>query len=156
MQEPLAGILNFVRISDRLGTAGQPTAGQFEAIREAGYEVVINLALSTSTNALADEAQTVTALGMEYLHIPVIWESPTQADLDRFFEAIDRRQGRLVFVHCAMNMLVSAFVLLYRVIRQGLPLETAREAMLQIWEPDPTWAEFIAKALDRYRDRAGS
>jgi len=142
-------ILNFCQISDTLGTSGQPAAGQFPAIREAGYEVVINLALTTSSNAVPGEAEIVTALGMEHVHIPVIWESPTPADLDRFFEAMDRTQGRRVFVHCAMNMRVSAFVLLYRVIRQGLPPETAREAMLTIWEPNPTWARFIEEALER-------
>jgi hypothetical protein len=44
----LAGILHFLPISARIGTAGQPTAAQFALIREAGYDVVINLALPTS------------------------------------------------------------------------------------------------------------
>lgn len=152
-------IVNFYRISERLGTAGQPTAEQLATVRESGYEVVINLALPTSTNALPDEADIVAGLGMEYVPIPVVWERPTAADLDRFFEAMDRYRDRRVFVHCALNMRVSAFVLLYRVIRQGVPVDTAREAMLRIWQPNETWERFIEEGLrvkcDASRNSAG-
>jgi protein tyrosine phosphatase (PTP) superfamily phosphohydrolase (DUF442 family) len=155
MDPDVKTILNFLEISDTLGTAGQPAAGQFAAIREAGYEVVINLAMPASSNAVADEAERVRALGMEYVPIPVVWESPQPEDLDAFFKAMDRHAGQRVFVHCAMNMRVSAFVLLYRVIRQGVPLEVAREAMRKIWEPNETWARFIGEALGRNGLEAG-
>ena len=36
-------IYNFVPITDRLGTAGQPVEDQLDDIVEEGYEVVINI-----------------------------------------------------------------------------------------------------------------
>ncbi len=69
----LENIYNFLQISDRLGTSGQPTEEQFSDIKNAGYQTVINLALTNSSNALSDEPEIVENNGMEYIHIPVIW-----------------------------------------------------------------------------------
>jgi protein tyrosine phosphatase (PTP) superfamily phosphohydrolase (DUF442 family) len=148
-------ILNFLAISDHLGTAGQPTPEQFAELRAAGYQVVINLAMPDSTNALPDEARLVGKQGMEYVHIPVVWEAPKLADLERFLAAMDRFGGNKVLVHCAMNMRVSCFVLLYRVLRQGVPLDRATETMHQIWQPDPVWSAFIERGLAHYGYRPG-
>lgn len=144
---PLSTIYNILPIADDLGTSGQPTSAQLATIKEAGYEVVINLATGTTPRDLPNEAAVVAAQGMDYIHIPVVWEKPTASDLERFFEAMDATQGKKRFVHCIANMRVSAFVLLYRVLRQGLPLEEARASMARIWQPNPIWQQFIDTAL---------
>src|SRR5215831_19255994 len=146
---PLANIYNMLSIADDLGTSGQPTSAQLAAIKAAGYEVVINLATGTTPRDLPNEADVVAAQGMEYIHIPVVWDHPTQADLDRFFEAMDATQDKKRFVHCIANMRVSAFVFLYHVLRQGMPLEAASATMAKIWEPNPIWHKFISDALAR-------
>lgn len=151
---PLHGILNFLALGERIGTAGQPTAEQFPLLREAGYAAVINLALPTSTGALPDEAQLVTALGMRYTHIPVEFSAPTLADLQQFFAAMDEVKTQKVFVHCAMNMRVSAFMFLYRVIKLNTPQAEAEMALHRLWTPDPVWASFIETALRHYRAQA--
>jgi SAM-dependent methyltransferase/protein tyrosine phosphatase (PTP) superfamily phosphohydrolase (DUF442 family) len=144
-------ILNYLAISDAIGTAGQPRPHQFSTIRAAGYEVVVNLAMPDSTAALPNEAELVRAQGMEYVHIPVVWEKPTPSDLEKFFEVMDGHEGKRLFVHCALNMRVSVFMLLYRVIRQGVSLETAQQDLALIWEPDETWERFLHNALNRYQ-----
>jgi protein tyrosine phosphatase (PTP) superfamily phosphohydrolase (DUF442 family) len=143
-------IFNYLRISPTLGTAGQPAADQFADIQRAGYEAVVNLAMPDSTNALPNEGELVAEQGMDYVHIPVVWECPTLKDLERFFEVMDRHQDRRILVHCALNMRVSVFVLLYRVIRQGVPLEEALEAVHQIWQPNEVWQAFLHQALDHH------
>jgi protein tyrosine phosphatase (PTP) superfamily phosphohydrolase (DUF442 family) len=145
--DTLTSIYNFLPISEAVATAGQPTVEQFEAIREAGYQVVVNLALPTSDNALPQEAALVESLGMQYVAIPVVWESPTLADLHRFFAVIEANQDKKVFVHCAANMRVSAFIYLYRRLRQGLDEAQARQALHQIWQPNPVWQAFIDQAV---------
>ena len=143
-------VLNYLCISDNIGTAGQPMQDQFAGIRASGYEVVINLAMPDSTNALPNEAELVTEQSMDYVHIPVLWEDPKDDDVDRFFEVMGRYGDRKVFVHCALNWRVSCFVFLYRVIRLGVLNEIARETLLKMWEPDPTWQSFIERSLIRY------
>ena len=145
----LDGILNYLRISDAIGTAGQPAAAQFADIRAAGYEVVVNLAMSDSTNALTNERELIEEQGMVYVHIPVEWESPTLHDLVEFFEVMERYSGRKIFVHCVLNMRVSCFILLHRVLRQDIPLATARATLLEIWQPNPVWEAFMKQALEQ-------
>ena len=146
---PLANIYNMLSLTDELGTSGQPTSAQLAAIKEAGYEVVINLATGTTPRDLPNEADVVATQGMEYIHIPVVWDNPTEADLARFFEVMDATQDKKRFVHCIANMRVSAFMFLYRVLRQGMPLEEARATMSQIWQPNPIWQKFIEAELAR-------
>ncbi len=147
MTSTLNQITNFLAINDRVGTAGQPKREQFADIRRDGYELVINLALPTSTNAISDEAAVVAEQGMDYLHIPVVWEKPTAQDLQRFFVALEANRDQKVFVHCAMNMRVSAFMYLYRVLREQLPPEQALQDLHKIWQPIPHWRKFIDDAL---------
>jgi hypothetical protein len=45
-------IYNFLKISNSVATAGQPTKKQFLAVSKSGYQVVVNLALPESLNAL--------------------------------------------------------------------------------------------------------
>jgi protein tyrosine phosphatase (PTP) superfamily phosphohydrolase (DUF442 family) len=146
---PLSGIYNFQAVSDHLGTAGQPTAKQFEAVKDAGYEVVINLALGNTPRDLPHEGQLLAQQGIDYIHIPVDFERPTKEDVRQFFEAMDRHQDKKCFVHCIANARVSAFVLLYRVLRQGVPLEEAQTTMHQIWKPNATWQTFIDETLSQ-------
>jgi protein tyrosine phosphatase (PTP) superfamily phosphohydrolase (DUF442 family) len=150
-QESLADICSFRAISDRLGTAGQPTENQFRTVREAGFETVINLALPTSDNALPHEGSVVTGLGMSYVHIPVDFKAPTLRDFRVFCRVMEAFDGQRVFVHCAANMRVSAFVFLYRVLHEHLPAAEAERDLHAIWQPDEVWSRFIQDQLAKPR-----
>lgn len=139
--DTLESIPDFLGLSDRIGTAGQPSAEQFASIREAGYEVVINL--RPPADALPNERALVEGEGMEYVSIPVVWEAPTIENAEQFFAAMQANEGRRVFVHCARNMRVSAFMYLYRVVKQQVAPEVAVRDLHRIWEPNPTWQQLI-------------
>ena len=143
----IEGILNYLPISEAIGTAGQPAEVQFAEIKAAGYEVVVNLAMPDSSNALPNERELVVEQGMDYVHIPVVWDSPTTEDLEQFFAIMEGYRDRKVFVHCVVNMRVSVFVLLYRVLRLGAPLGEARKDVLKIWTPNEVWQSFMEDAL---------
>lgn len=114
----LESIVRYVPFSSALTTAGQPTEEQLAALAAAGFSVIINLALHDDPRySLKDEPETVASLGMEYVHVPVPFSSPSSSDLKAFFEAMVRHQGRKVFVHCAHNKRVPVFVALYRIIK---------------------------------------
>lgn len=149
--QTVENIYNYLRLSDSVGTGGQPTGEQVAALKQAGYKVVINLAPADSPKALPNEGELVTAQNMTYVHIPVVWEAPTAENLNQFFEAMSAHQDQKCFVHCIANMRVSAFTFLYRVIRQGVPLAEARKKMLQIWQPNPTWQKFIEETLQQHQ-----
>ena len=132
-----------------LATSGQPREDQFEAIASGGYEVVINLALHDDPRySLADEPATVRALGLEYVHIPVEFEAPSAHDLQQFFEAMNTHKERRVWLHCAANLRVTAFLGLYRRLHDGWSEDRAFELMNDVWEPNGVWAEFIHRQLE--------
>ena len=101
----------------------------------------------TLTKTELNERELVDAQGIAYIHIPVGWGASTSQDLEQFFAAMDRCREKRVFVHCALNYRVSAFVFLYRVLRLGVAPDVARVLMLKIWEPHETWRGFIARHL---------
>ena len=78
-------IYNFIEISEDLSTAGQPSEEQLRGIAQEGYKVIINLGLLDSRYCLEDEAGLVNSLGLEYVHIPVNFQSPMMDDLKQFF-----------------------------------------------------------------------
>ncbi|MGH8120182.1 MAG: protein tyrosine phosphatase family protein [Gammaproteobacteria bacterium] len=143
----LSLIKNYYALGDNVATGGQPTPKQFSAIGQAGFSVVINLAQPDSPGALSDEAGITHGLGMTYEHIPVDFKRPALADLDRFFETLQRHQGKMIFVHCAYNWRVSSFMFLYRTIQCHCPVVEALQDLHAVWRPDDTWQTFIKSAL---------
>ena len=141
-------IHNYRHVSPRLATSGQPTEAQLAAIAAAGFEVVINLALHDDPRySLADESGTVQGLGMDYVHIPVKFAHPTSGDFITFAAAMQQNRHRQVWVHCAANMRVTAFLGLYRVLHEEWPEHEAFQLMHQLWQPDQVWSAFIADML---------
>jgi protein tyrosine phosphatase (PTP) superfamily phosphohydrolase (DUF442 family) len=143
----LSEIQNFLQVSPTLATAGQPRRDQFLAISEAGYEAIINLAKPDSPDAVPEEEDITYELGLGYFPIPVAWEHPRPEDLEQFCERMDALNGKKVFVHCARNMRVSAFVFLYRVLRLGEPASGCRFDLEKIWMPNEVWEAFVQESL---------
>ena len=143
--------LNTVIISDALATSGQPSAAQLQRLHAQGYTAVINLAPRGSYGALRDEPQIVVAAGMQYLGIPVDFDKPDPRDFERFRTALGRLHGQRVWVHCQLNMRASVFVLLYRVIDEGVAIDRAIEAVHAVWVPNAAWTGLIRTVLARHR-----
>lgn len=145
-------IYNYRQVTPRLATSGQPDETEFAAIAAAGYGVVINLALHDNPRyALADEPGTVAALGMRYIHIPVQFDAPAEADLAAFFAAMDEHKNAKLWIHCAANKRVSVFLGLYLNLRCGEPVEHAFRLQRDIWTPDAVWSRFLGLHLSGKR-----
>lgn len=146
---PLNAIYRYRQAAPSLATSGQPREDQFAAIAAAGYEVVINLALHDDPRySLPDEPGVVRGLGLEYVHIPVKFDAPTAGALKSFFRAMETYKHRRIWLHCAANMRVTAFLGLYRHLREGWSEKQAFELMNEIWQPDHVWSSFIRSQLD--------
>ena len=147
----LADIYNFLTLSDSIATSGQPTEEQFSAIQASGYELVVNLALPESPNALPDEKKVVEDRGMKYIHIPVVWDNPTIEDVAHFFSVMKANADKKKFVHCAANMRVSVFMYLYRRFHEQVSAEDAKNDLYKIWVPNENWQKFIEQVIEHYR-----
>jgi uncharacterized protein (TIGR01244 family) len=143
-------ITAWLRIDDRTTTSGKIAATDLDRLVGIGVHHVINLALTDSDGALADEARLMAEAGIAYTHIPVPFDAPDQAHFDAFVTAYEAAEVP-VHVHCIANMRVSVFLYRYHRDIAGMPEPEARALMERVWSPDtgdhPTlkpWAAFIA------------
>ena len=152
-EDNLEAILNFHPITKTIGTAGQPTRIQFADIKKANFSVVVNLAMPDSINALPEEGSIVSSLDMTYIHIPVPWDAPSAFHVKKFFGVMDALEGKgdKVFVHCAANYRVSAFVYKYLTLRKGISSDQATSPVLKRWLPemDDNWKSIMELGIDQ-------
>jgi len=151
----LDAVYNYRKISDRLHTSGQPSAGQFSAIRDAGFKHIVNLAPHGTENALADEAAVLSALGLEYFHIPVDFNNPTEEDFAQFVAILQAQENQPLWVHCAANMRVSVFIYRYRrdILKEAE--ELIRKDLNAIWEPFGVWRKFLGFSKKKETEKEG-
>ena len=142
----LAEITNYFQMTELVATSGQPSKEQFGDIAEAGFDAVVNLAMTTGDNALLDEGSIVAGLGMTYIHIPVPWEAPTRDHLNQYLSVMKALEPRRVWVHCVVNARVSAFNYHYLKNRLELTEASCRSPLLEQWEPqmEEQWKSFLA------------
>ena len=151
----IEGITNFVQINPKIGTSGQPSKKQFSLIADAGYSIVINLTTPDSRFGISDEGSVVTSLGLTYINIPVRFEVPTLDDLRLFIRTMNALDGEKVWVHCAMNARVSAFMYHYLKNEKNLSEDEARTPLLERMLPrmPEVWKAFLKLTKDDiYRD----
>lgn len=141
-------IINYIEINENISTSGQPTQEQFKDIRNLGFEVVINLAVSTSEGKLENEDDIVSSLGMNYIHIPVDFEYPTQKNLKDFIEILTALSHKKVWVHCILNHRVTAFMYVYHKYVLRTPFEEVDLSVFDEWTPDERWKNIMKTSAD--------
>lgn len=144
----MKNILNYIKINELISTSGQPKIEEFDLIKDEGFEVVINLALCNASNAIENEDKVVTNLGMSYFHIPVDFEKPKPSDLKLFINVMQSLGANKVWVHCAKNYRVSAFMYVYHKYVLKTPFENIDLSIFNIWNPDKTWQELMKITLE--------
>lgn len=138
---------NTHQVFDWLWSSGQLSGKDIASLPALGIDAVINLALPTSSNALPGEAELLTRQGIAYVQIPVEWERPDLQQLVQFFGILKAFEGRKVWVHCAKNMRVSAFIYLYRRLCLAESEEASVHPMREVWVPNEIWQAFIRDSL---------
>lgn len=140
-------IYNHIRVNDWLSLGGQPTVEQIQSAAAEGFTTVINLGRLDPGYALEDEAGLVRSLGMDYHHIPVKWDAPTDEDFWAFDRLMHALTGGRTLLHCAANFRATAFYSLYALNHLGWTEQQAAEFRAPIWQGSdhPIWAAFIAR-----------
>ena len=90
---------------------------------------------------------------MTYHHLPVVWASPTEADLAAFEQLmLDLPADSRTLLHCAANFRVSAFYGLYAMKHLGWSAEQAEAFRAPIWDGSdyPVWEAFISEQQQGY------
>ena len=150
----LIELFNYFEYSTQLASSGQPTKAQLPLLKEANIGLVVNLAPVTEPGAYADEGELIKARGIDYAHMPIEWEAPTEANIRAFFSVMEQAKDKRVLVHCYANARASAFSYLWRVLKAGDDARGARQDLITIWDYNegyelrnvPTWSALIEQA----------
>ena len=140
-------IYKFEKVSELISCAGQPTEDQLKQLAAEKYELIVNLGLLDTKYALPGEAATVKALGMDYFHIPVVFEGPKISELTDFIAYMNKHADKKILVHCAANYRASAFMGLYLFSKAEVTKEEMHDFIDDVWQPNIVWKSFIEEAL---------
>jgi uncharacterized protein (TIGR01244 family) len=125
-QTELPPIRNFLQVNKEFCTGGQPRLEHFEKLKADGVKAVLNLRQPTEHRADEEQAAVAKA-GLKYFNIPVVYASPTDAQVDEFLKITDDPANRPMFIHCTAAIRVGAFWMIRRAVRDGLTADAALE-----------------------------
>lgn len=137
--------VNTFALTPNISTSGQPDEAQFHTIADQGFDLVVNLAMHDSENALPNEGNLVASLGMSYINIPVPFDDPTADHLKHFIGVMETFSDKKIWVHCAVNARVSAFMYQYLTLTGKTDASSATTPLLEKWRPkmDDVWRDFL-------------
>ena len=91
-------IKNFGQMDERFFRGGQPKEDEYKELAALGIKTVIDL----RDDPEEYEKRNVEALGMRYVHIPMIAKKyPESTDVEQFLKLVDDPETGKFFVHCA-------------------------------------------------------
>lgn len=141
---------NYLEVSERLVTSGQPSADRIAALDPFEYRLVINLAPDDGDIGFPDEAALLAGKGIVYVAIPVEIQQPDYRDFVLFSSILNSVGNSRAWVHCRFNYRASIFTFLYRVIHEGADPDAAYDKVTQVWVPTPHWLSFTHETLARH------
>jgi protein tyrosine phosphatase (PTP) superfamily phosphohydrolase (DUF442 family) len=134
-----------------LVTGGQPTPRHFQALKEAGVEVVIDIRDPMEPRGF-DEPALLRELGLEYVNIPVTDARLTDETLDRITETMRRNANRSTLLHCASGNRVGGAMIPHLILDQGF---TEDEATMAAMRMGLRGAHLLEWGMTYARERAG-
>lgn len=140
LEQVLRQIPQFAAIHAHLCSSGQPNAEQLASIKAYGFNVVINVALSNAEPHLAQEDQICLDLDMQYIHLPLAWETPNAEQALLVLDLLHCLvQEQMVWIHCAKNYRVSCLMALYKQYYLKQSIAQVHDELHAIWQPNQTW-----------------
>jgi uncharacterized protein (TIGR01244 family) len=119
-------IRNFLQVTPNFCTGGQPRPEHFAELKANGVKAVLNLRTPGEHRA-EEEKATVEQAGLKYFNIPVVYQQPTDAQVEEFLKITDDPANRPMFIHCTAAIRVGGFWLIRRVVRDGMTWDAALE-----------------------------
>jgi len=121
---PPAGVRNYTRVDATVACAGATPPEAMAALREQGFNTVINFRTAGERGAAIDASrQAAEAVGLEYVHLP--FRTPTAAIVESFLATVAEPSNQPVYIHCGSANRVGAMWLIKRVKQDGYTVDDA-------------------------------
>ena len=140
----LSEICNYYKVPNLFDTSGQPNEQELRLLAKVGYQVIINLSIKSILNGKnINEKDLLDSLKVEYIHLPVDYNNPTDEDFKKFILYLHKYKNKKLWIHCEAKHRVSAFIYRYRRDVLNLPHEMIIRDMETIWTPNEVWKKFL-------------
>lgn len=126
-QTDLNSIPNFLKLSDKVWTGGQPPLETLPLLKDSGIKTIINLRVHSEYKGDEEQAK-AKELGLHYINVPVVYTAPEDKDATEFLKVTDEQLKKgPVFIHCTAAIRVGAFWMIRRMMRDGWSYDQALE-----------------------------
>jgi uncharacterized protein (TIGR01244 family) len=130
----------------RIGFGGATQSSAMPALKKAGFASVVNLRAATEEGADVEAGRTAARkASLAYFHIPFDPAQPDAGAVEKFLEVLGTEANQPVYIHCSSGNRVGAFWMIKRVLKDGWPIDKAREEAVAIGLATPAAEKF---ALD--------
>lgn len=136
-------IQNYYQYNESLAAGAQPTPEQIAALKENGFEAIVNISPVSARNALKDEAYAVEQLQMDYIHFPVDCSNLRPVHYLAFKGIMSGLEGKKVFVHCGGNIKSSNLLHMYHVLEKGMNEAESLATLKKIQNPEEKWFRYF-------------
>jgi protein tyrosine phosphatase (PTP) superfamily phosphohydrolase (DUF442 family) len=92
-RKAVEGIENFIEVSDRVYSGGEPTTEGLQHLQKLGVTILL------SVDGLSPDREAAEKLGLKYVHIPMGYDGIESQQLQDFVTLMAHHRGKL-FVHC--------------------------------------------------------
>jgi protein tyrosine phosphatase (PTP) superfamily phosphohydrolase (DUF442 family) len=138
-------IQNYFQYTDSLSSGAQPTQEQIAALKNNGFDVIVNISPVSTRNAIKDEAQLVEQLQMDYIHFPVDCSNLRPLHYNTFKGIMNGLEAKKVFVHCGGNIKSSNLLHMYHVLEKGIDEKESLQTLRKIQNPEEKWFNYFKK-----------
>jgi protein tyrosine phosphatase (PTP) superfamily phosphohydrolase (DUF442 family) len=141
----MLSLYNYRQNTDLISSSGAVTQACFDELSKAHYQLVINLLPESSDKSLPDEQNIVEKQQIQYVHIPVDFNAPTEQNYQDFCSVLRSHPTQKIHIHCAANYRASAFFSAYFIESGFWTQAKAKSFLLDIWDPEqyPVWKTFL-------------
>ncbi len=136
-------IQNFYSYNENLSAGAQPTHEHIKALKEEGYEVIINISPMSTKNALKNEAQIAEEHKIDYIHFPVDCSNLKPFYYLTFKGIMNGLENKKVFVHCGGNIKSSNLIHMYHVLEKEINEAESLRTLKKIQNPEIKWFEYF-------------
>jgi uncharacterized protein (TIGR01244 family) len=150
-EKPVLPLPNYVELTARIGTGGQPNDAGMKQLAEKGYKSIINLRTSSEEADLAAEEKQAMQLGLRYYLVPIDGREPSEAQALAFDALMSALKSDKVFVHCGSGNRVGSVMMIYLALEEGMPIDKAEQEAKKAGLRSAPLLEFAKQVIGRQK-----
>jgi uncharacterized protein (TIGR01244 family) len=150
-EKPKPPLPNFVELTPRIGTGGQPAEGGLKQLAEKGYQSIINIRASDEEYDRVAEEKQALQLGLRYYVIPFAAKEPSESQALAFDALMSALKDGKVFVHCGSGNRVGSLMMIYLSLEEGMPADKAEQEARKVGLRSADLLDFAKKTIEKHK-----